>query len=133
MRFVRSGIAVAAGFLVFSAIFAVLGPSLGAVLASAGAGVMGGYLTAKLASAHELAHGGTTAGLVAASILAQAAFPLGVRVVVAALAVVAITAGAWIRANAKIDRPGNADAERPWSGPPEESRSPQGDGGEERS
>src|SRR3954467_8817436 len=133
MRFVRSGIAVAAGFLVFSVIFAVLGPSLGAVLASAGAGVMGGYLTAKLASAHELAHGGTTAGLVAASILAQSAFPLGVRVTVAVLAVVAISAGAWIRANAKVDRLHNSDAGAAMSEPPDESPSLDGDGGEERS
>ena len=123
MRFVRSGMAIAAGFVVFSIIFTILGPGLGAVLTTAAAGVFAGYLVAKVASAHELAHGGATAGLVAASVVAQTAFPLGVRIVVATLAVVAISAGAWIRAHAKIDRPENMA---------EDSQRPEGEGGEER-
>jgi hypothetical protein len=124
MRFVRSGIAIGAGFLVFSLVLSVLGPSMGAVLATTAGGVMAGYLTAKIASAHELLHGGAAAGLVAASILAQSAFPLGVRAFVAALAVVAISAGAWIRANAKSIRPENMAAD---------SQRPDDAGGEERS
>lgn len=124
MRFVRSGIAIAAGFMVFSFLFAILGPGLGAVLTTAAAGALAGYLTAKIAPSRELAHGGATAGLVAASLLAQPAFPLGIRMVVAALAVVAISAGAWIRANARIDRPENMTAD---------SQRLPGAGGEERS
>jgi hypothetical protein len=42
---------------------------------------------------------------------------------VATLAVIAISAGAWIRAHAKIDRPGNMA---------EDSQRPEGEGGEER-
>jgi len=124
MRFVRSGIAIATGFMVFSFLFAVIGPGLGAILTTAAAGAMAGYLAAKLAPSRELAHGGATAALVAASLLAQPAFPIGVRILVAALAIVAISAGAWIRANARIDRPEDMTAD---------SRRPPGDGGEERS
>src|SRR3954447_17986624 len=124
MHLVRSGIAVAAGLMVFSIVFGVLGPGLGAILTTAAAGLMAGYLTAKIAGARELTHGGAAAGLVAASLLAQPAFAFGVRIVVAALAVVAITAGAWIRANATMHAPEQMAADR---------QSPQGTGGEERS
>jgi hypothetical protein len=110
MQLVRSGIAVGAGFLVFSILFRLLGPGLGAVLTTAAAGVMAGYLTAKIAPGHELTHGGVAAGLVAASLIAQPTFPLGVRAIVAVLSAIAISAGAWIRANARIDRPDNSEA-----------------------
>ena len=62
--------------------------------------------------------------LVAASLIAQPVFTIPVRLIVAALSVLAITAGAWIRAQARGDRSENMS---------EQSRSPQGDGGEERS
>jgi hypothetical protein len=123
MHLVRSGIAVAAGLMVFSIVFAVLGPGLGAILTTAAAGLMAGYLTAKIAGARELTHGGAAAGLVAASLLAQPAFAFGIRIVVAALAVIAISAGAWIRANATMHGPEQISAEG----------HPQGTGGEERS
>jgi hypothetical protein len=107
VRFVRSGIAVAAGFAVFSVLFAVLGPNLGAILTTGAAGLMAGYLTAKIALTRELLHGGATAGLVSASLIAQPVLPLPARLLVAAMAAAAITAGAWVRANARVDRPGN--------------------------
>ena len=46
MQMARSGLAVAAGFVVFSILFTVIGPSLGAILTTAAAGLMAGYLTA---------------------------------------------------------------------------------------
>jgi len=124
MHVVRSGIAIAAGFLIFSVVFRLLGPGLGAVLTTGAAGVIAGYLTVKLAPSRPMLHGGATAGLVAASLIAQPVFAIPVRLIVAALSVLAITAGAWIRAQARGDRSENMS---------EQSRSPQGDGGEERS
>src|SRR6478752_4298234 len=103
MRIARSGIAIAAGFLVFSIVFTLLGPSLGAVLTTAAAGLISGYLAAKLAPSHVLMHGGATAGLVAASLVAQPVLALPVRVLVAGLSALAITAGAWVRARARVD------------------------------
>jgi hypothetical protein len=107
MHLLRSGVAVAAGFTVFSLLFAVLGPGLGAVLTTLAAGLMAGYLTAKIALARELIHGGATAGLVAASLVVQPVLNLPVRLLVAAMAVAAITAGAWIRAHARLNRSDN--------------------------
>ena len=124
MRIARSGIAIAAGFLIFSIIFTLLGPSLGAVLTTGAAGLIAGYLTVKLAPARGMLHGGATAGLVAASLIAQPIFTLSVRLIIAALSVLAITAGAWIRSRARGDRSENMS---------EHSRSAEGDGGEERS
>src|SRR5690242_16821838 len=100
----RSGIAVAAGFAVFSVVLALLGPGLGAVLTTTAAGLIAGYLTAKIAMRRELVHGGATAGLVAASLVIQSAFPLGVRMLVAVLGAIAISAGAWIRGQARMAR-----------------------------
>jgi hypothetical protein len=105
MRFVRSGIAVAAGFVVFSILFALLGPPLGAILTTLAAGVMAGYLTAKIAQAREMMHGGATAGLVAASMIFQPVLPLPARVFVAAMAAATITAGAWVRTHARVNGP----------------------------
>src|SRR5689334_21366024 len=118
MHLARSGISVAAGFAVFSVLFTLLGPSLGAVLTTLGAGLMGGYLTAKLAGWQEMAHAGATAGLVAASILAQPALNLPARAFVAALAVAAITAGGWVRGQARMHLPARAPEESP-SAPPQ--------------
>jgi hypothetical protein len=103
MHFARSGIAVAAGFAVFSGLFALLGPTLGAILTTVAAGLMSGYLTAKLAQRRGLAHGGATAGLVAATLVVQPVLPVPARLLIAAMAVATITAGAWIRANAQPD------------------------------
>ena len=124
MRLTRSGLAIAAGFVVFSLLFSALVTSLNAAIPAAAAGLFAGYLTAKIAASRELAHGGITAGLVAAWLVARLPLPLGARVFVATLAVVAITAGAWIRANARIDRPENLAAE---------SQGPDARSGEERS
>ena len=124
MHLVRSGIAIAAGFLIFSIVFTLLGPGLGAVLTTGAAGLIAGYLTVKLAPSRAMLHGGATAGLVAASLIAQPVFTLPVRLVVSALSVVAITAGAWIRAQAQGARAENMS---------EHSRHAQGGGGEERS
>src|SRR3954468_17997682 len=98
MRFARRGIAVVTGFIVFSFVFAVIGPSMGAVLTSIGAGLVSGYLTAKIAPSRPFAHGGATAGLVAAPLTAQPVFALGTRAIIAALSAAAVSAGAWIRA-----------------------------------
>jgi hypothetical protein len=104
MQFVRSGIAVAAGFAIFSVLFAVLGPGLGAVLTTIAGGVMSGYLTAKIARGREMLHGIATAGLVAASLTAQSVLTLPARLLVAAIAVAAISAGAWVRAHSHVDQ-----------------------------
>ena len=102
MPLARSGIAVAAGFAVFSILFAVLGPGLGALLTTAAAGLLAGYLTAKLALRREVVHGWATAGLVATSLLVQPVLTLPARVLVAGLAAAAITGGAWIRAQGRM-------------------------------
>jgi hypothetical protein len=133
MQMARSGLAVAAGFVVFSVLFTVIGPSLGAILTTAAAGLMAGYLTAKLAVRREMTHAGATAGLVAASLVVQPVLTLPVRIFVAGLAVLAISAGGWVRVHARIDAPGNADSRQAKPGPPHDSRSPEGHGGEERS
>lgn len=125
MRFARSGIAVATGFIVFSFVFAVIGPSMGAVLTSIGAGLVSGYLTAKIAPSRPFAHGGATAGLVAASLIAQPVFDLGTRAIIAALSAAAVSAGAWIRAQ--------ADAARADITVTDVRRTPAGTAGEERS
>ena len=104
MQLARSGIAVGAGFAVFSVIFAALGPGLGAVLTTLAAGLIAGYLTAKIARGKELAHGGATAGLVAASLVVQAVLSLPARLFVAGIAVAAITGGAWVRAQSRTLR-----------------------------
>ena len=129
----RSGLAVAAGFVVFSILFTVIGPSLGAVLTTAAAGLMAGYLTAKIAAGREMTHAGATAGLVAASLVVQPVLTLPVRIFVAGLAVLAISAGGWVRVHARIDAPDHADSRQAMPGPPHDSRSPEGHGGEERS
>jgi hypothetical protein len=90
---------------VFSSLFALLGPGLGAVLTTIPAGLMAGYLTGKIAQTRELMHGGATAGLVAASIVVQPVLTLPARVMVAALAVATITAGSWVRGQARMARP----------------------------
>jgi hypothetical protein len=128
MQFVRSGIAVAVGFAIFSGLFAVIGPSLGAVLTTVAAGVMAGYVTAKLARSREMLHGGATAGLVAVSIVPQSVLTLPARLLVAAMAVAAITAGAWVRGQSRMNRDDvvseqNQNLSR---------HSPEGDGGEGR-
>src|SRR4051812_4002853 len=120
MRLTRSGLAIAAGFVVFSLLFSALVPSLNAAIPAAAAGLFAGYLTAKIAASRELTHGGITAAFVAAWLVARLPLSLGARVFVATLAVVAITAGAWIRANARVDRPDNMTAE---------SQRPEGRGG----
>jgi len=128
MQFVRSGIAVSAGFAVFSVLFAVLGPSLGAVLTTIAAGVMAGYLTAKIARGREMLHGGATAILVAASLVPQSVLTLPARLLVAAMAVAAITGGAWVRAQGRMhgaEPVGDEDQSL-------SRRSPEGEGGEER-
>ena len=129
----RSGLAVAAGFVVFSTLFTVIGPSLGAILTTAAAGLMAGYLTAKLAASRELTHAGATAGLVAASLVFQPVLTLPVRMFVAGLAVLAISAGGWVRVHARVDAPDNTDSRQAVSGPPRDSRKPEGHGGEEHS
>jgi hypothetical protein len=133
MHMARSGLAIAAGFVVFSILFTVIGPTLGAILTTAAAGLMAGYLAAKIAPSRELIHGGATAGLVAASLIAQPVLPLPARILVAALAAAAITAGAWVRAQARVDPPVQSEAGRTFPGPSHESRGHQGHGGEERS
>jgi hypothetical protein len=125
MRFARSGVAVATGFIVFSFVFAVIGPSMGAALTCIGAGLVSGYLGAKIAPSRPLIHGGATAGLVAASIIAQPVFDLGTRAIIAALAAAAVWSGAWIRAQANAAR---ADITVE-----DVRRGPQGHGGEGRS
>ena len=105
MRFVRSGIAIAAGFVVFSILFSLMGPMLGAILTTVPGGLMAGYLTAKIAQSREALHGGATAGLVAASIVVQPVLTLPARILVAAIAAAAITAGAWVRGQARMNRP----------------------------
>ena len=104
MRFVRSGVGIAAGFAIFSGLFAVIGPSLGAVLTTVAAGVMAGYMTAKIARDREMLHGGATAGLVALSVIPQSMLTLPARLLVAGMAAAAITAGAWIRAQSRRHR-----------------------------
>ena len=99
----------------------------------AAAGLMAGYLTAKLAVRREMTHAGATAGLVAASLVVQPVLTLPVRIFVAGLAVLAISAGGWVRGHARIDAPDNADSRQAMPGPPHDSRSPEGHGGEERS
>ena len=133
MQMARSGLAVAAGFVVFSVLFTVIGPTLGAILTTGAAGVMAGYLTAKLSTSREMTHAGATGGLVAASLVFQPVLTLPVRIFVAVLAALAISAGAWVRVHARVDPPDNADPGRAVSGPPRESRAPEGHGGEERS
>ena len=125
MRFARSGIAVATGFVVFSFVFAAIGPSMGAVLTSIGSGLMAGYLTGKIAPSRPLLHGGAAAGLVAASMIAQPVFDLGTRAIIAALSAAAVWSGAWIRTQ--------ADAARADITVEDVRRPPQGHGGEERS
>src|SRR5215203_1812270 len=132
MHMARSGLAIAAGFAAFSIVFRVIGPSLGAILTTGGAGVMAGYLAAKIAASRELIHGAATAGLVAASLIVQPVLPLPARVLVAALAAAAIIAGAWVRAHARIESV-HLEAGRGLPRPSQESRSHQGRGGEERS
>jgi hypothetical protein len=127
MQFVRSGIAVAVGFTIFSGLFAVIGPSLGAVLTTIAAGVMAGYVTAKIARAREMLHGGATAGLVAVSLIPQAVLTLPARLLVAAMAVAAITAGAWVRAQSRRHRDEAVRKDTDLS-----RRSPLGEGGEGR-
>jgi hypothetical protein len=138
MQLVRSGIAVAAGFAIFSVLFGVLGPGLGAVLTTMGAGVMAGYVTAKIAPGREMLHGGATAGVVAASLVAQSALTLPARMLVAAMAIAAITAGAWVRAHARPERSAGRDQslsdvsrESPADSSDLSRRRPQGEGGEE--
>lgn len=121
MQFARSGIAVGAGFVIFSGLFAVIGPGMGAVLTTIAAGVMAGYVTAKIAQGREMLHGGATAALVAVSIVPQSVLTLPARLLVAAMAVAAITAGAWVRTQSRRHR--DEDLSRP---------SPQGEGGEGR-
>ena len=128
MQFVRSGIAVAAGFAIFSGLFAVIGPSLGAVLTTIAAGVMAGYVTAKIALGREMLHGAATAGLVAVSLIPQSVLTLPARLLVAAMAVAAITAGAWVRAQSRMHR-NEVVSEQDQS---LSRHSPQGDGGEGR-
>ena len=129
----RSGLAIAAGFVVFSILFTLIGPSLGAILTTASAGVMAGYLAAKIAASRELLHGGATAGLVAASLVVQPVLPLPARILVATLAAAAITAGAWVRMHARVGLPGHSEEQQAYSGPPHESRGHHGHGGGERS
>ena len=117
MQLVRSGIAVAAGFAVFSILFAVLGPNLGAILTTLGAGLMAGYLAAKIAGSREVIHGVATAALVALSLVIQPVLTLPARILVAIMAAATIAAGSWVRANAG---PNSVDHVR---------RSPQGEGG----
>jgi len=133
MQMARSGLAVAAGFVVFSILFTVIGPSLGAILTTAAAGLMAGYLTAKIAAGREMTHAGATAGLVAASLVVQPVLALPVRMFVAALALLAISAGAWVRVHARVDPPDHAQPRGAVSVPPRDSRGPHGHGGEERS
>ena len=133
MQMARSGLAVAAGFVVFSVLFTVIGPTLGAILTTGAAGVMAGYLTAKLSTSREMTHAGATGGLVAASLVFQPVLTLPVRIFVAVLAALAISAGAWVRVHARVDPPDNTDPGRAVSGPPRDSRAPEGHGGEERS
>jgi hypothetical protein len=138
MQFARSGMAVAIGFAIFSGLFAVIGPSLGAVLTTIAAGVMAGYLTAKIARNREMVHGGATAGLVAVSLVPQSVLTLPARLLVAAIAVAAISGGAWVRAQSRIlrdDTVGERDQSRLRPHPQGEDlsrRSPQGEGGEGR-
>lgn len=138
MRFVRSGIAVAAGFVIFSGLFALLGPSLGAVLTTIAAGVMAGYVTAKIARSREMLHGSATAGLVAVSLIPQSVLTLPARLLVAAMAVAAITAGAWVRGQSRRHRDdvvSEQDQRLTRHSPQDQDlsrRSPQGEGGEGR-
>ena len=101
MRWTRSAIAVAAGVSIFAILFILLGPRLGAVLTSVAAGLMSGYFTAKIALTREVLHGGATAVLVAVYVLPLPVLPFPMRVVTAALAAAAITAGAWVRGQAR--------------------------------
>jgi hypothetical protein len=105
VHLVRSGIAVGGGFVVFTILFRLLGPTLGAILPTVAGGLMAGYLTAKIAQRRELLHGGATAGLTAASVIAQPVLTLSARVLVAAIAAAAITAGAWVRGQARASGP----------------------------
>ena len=105
MHLVRSGMAVAGGFVVFSILFRLLAPTLGAILPTVAGGLMAGYLTAKISQRRELLHGGATAGLTAASVIAQPVLTLPARVLVAAIAAAAITAGAWVRGQARVSGP----------------------------
>ena len=111
----------------------VIGPSLGAILTTAAAGLMAGYLTAKISSGRELTHAGATAGLVAASLVFQPVLTLPARVLVAVLAVLAISAGAWVRVHARVDSPDNAHPRGAVPAAPHDSRGPDGHGGEEPS
>jgi hypothetical protein len=132
MEMARSGLAVAAGFVVFSVLFTLIGPSLGAILTTAAAGLMAGYLAAKIAGWREVTHGGATAGLVAASLIFQPVFTLPARIVIAVLAAAAITAGAWVRMHARLSLPDTSASQRTVANPPRDSRGHQGHGGEER-
>jgi hypothetical protein len=109
VHLVRSGIAVGGGFVVFSILFRLLGPNLGAILPTVAGGLMAGYLTARIAQTRELLHGGATAGLTAASLIVQPVLTLQERVLVAAIAAAAITAGAWVRGQARVARVNGPD------------------------
>jgi uncharacterized membrane protein SpoIIM required for sporulation len=97
------------------------------VLTTIAAGVMAGYVTAKIARAREMLHGGATAGLVAVSLIPQAVLTLPARLLVAAMAVAAITAGAWVRAQSRRHRDEAVTKDTDLS-----RRSPLGEGGEGR-
>jgi hypothetical protein len=133
MPLARSGLAVGAGFVIFSLLFTVIGPTMGAILTTVASGLIAGYVAAKIAAWRELAHGGATAGLVAASLVFQPVLTLPARMLVATLAVAAITAGAWIRGQARVSAPDMSEAARTEPGPPRDSRDHQDRGGEERS
>ena len=128
MRWARSGLAVAAGFTIFSVLFAVLGPGLGAVLTTLAGGVMAGYLTAKIAQSRELLHGGAAAVLVAASVVSQSALTLPARILVAVIAAAAITAGAWVRSQGRLHGLDAVDGNNSLG-----RHTREGEGGEERS
>lgn len=99
-----SVVAVGAGFVIFSVLFSLLGSLLGAVIATIPAGLMAGYLSGKLAGSREVLHAGVAAGLVGAALLAapQLPFTLTLRVIVTVLAVGTLTAGAWVREQARL-------------------------------
>jgi hypothetical protein len=105
MQFTRSGSAVAAGFFVFAVLFRLLGPGLGAILTALPAGVMAGYLTAKIASHHQMIHTGAAAGAIAGWLVFHPTLTLPARLMVAAIAVGAVTAGGWVRVHAGGEDP----------------------------
>jgi hypothetical protein len=100
MQIVRSASAVLAGFVVFVLLFAVLGGGLGLVLAAIAGGLMAGYVTAKIIQSRELAHGGAAAGL-AAGYLLLAPLPAPTGAMLAVIAALAVTGGAWVRGQAR--------------------------------